>query len=119
MQMDKKILIINNSTAAKENISFILAKNHYNYITAENNIEAIRKLDDQSIGLVILDLDQTIISDDFTNLTLEIEHHHLPILFLISEPYLTKTGKQVKERGWLQKPFSADNLMNNIQKYYL
>lgn len=119
--MAKKILIVDDSAAIRQSISFILRQEGYETVEAQDGLEALTT----AAGLTGLDL---IITDvnmpnldgiGFIRKVRELPAYKFtPILVLTTESQGSKMneGKEAGATGWIVKPFNADKLLGIVRK---
>ena len=54
--MSQRILVVEDDTQIRKFICYCLENNDYEYITASNGIDALRKIANENIDLIVLDL---------------------------------------------------------------
>lgn len=115
------IMVIDNSATMRALVSIVLADFGYGVITAASGREALEKIKDVPVSLVITDLYMP--EMDGSSFIREIRsrdrYRHIPIVMLTAE--LREASKQEgKEAGatvCLIKPFSWDELIGVIKKF--
>ena len=119
--MPKKILIVDDSTALRQSISFILTQGGYQTTEAADGLEALKILGAMdSVDVIITDVNMPVM-DGITLIkkTREIaKFKFTPILVLTTESQDTKMseGKDAGATGWIVKPFNADTLLATVKK---
>ena len=117
----EKILIVDDSAAIRQSISFILKQEGYETVEATDGMEALGMLG--SVG----DLDLIITDVKMPNLdgiglirkAREIaKYKFTPILVLTTESQGSKMneGKEAGATGWIVKPFNSDKLLGIVKK---
>ena len=119
--MPKKILIVDDSAAIRQSISFILRQEGYDTVEAQDGLEALTMLG--SIGaldLIITDVNMPNLDGiGFIKKAREIQAFKFtPILVLTTESQGSKMneGKEAGATGWIVKPFNADKLLGIVRK---
>jgi two-component system chemotaxis response regulator CheY len=119
--MPKKILIVDDSAAIRQSISFILRQEGYDTVEASDGLEALTMLG--SIGaldLIITDVNMPNLDGiGFIKKAREIQAYKFtPILVLTTESQGSKMneGKEAGATGWIVKPFNADKLLGIVRK---
>jgi two-component system, chemotaxis family, chemotaxis protein CheY len=119
--MPKKILIVDDSAAIRQSISFILRQEGYDTVEAQDGLEALTMLG--SIGaldLIITDVNMPNLDGiGFIKKAREIQAYKFtPILVLTTESQGSKMneGKEAGATGWIVKPFNADKLLGIVRK---
>lgn len=119
--MAKKILVIDDSAAIRQSISFILQQDGYETVEAQDGQEGLNLL--SSIGaldLIITDVNMPNLDGiGFIRKAREIPAYKFtPILVLTTESQGTKMneGKEAGATGWIVKPFNAEKLLGIVKK---
>lgn len=119
--MAKSILIIDDSAAIRQSISYILQQEGYGTTEACDGLEGLQKL--EGIGrfdCIITDVNMPNM-DGITFIRKARENpkfKFVPILVLTTESQGSKMneGKDAGATGWIVKPFSADKLLAVVKK---
>ncbi len=119
--MPKKILIIDDSAAIRQSISFILHQEGYETIEAQDGLEALNMLASlESLDLIITDVNMPNLDGiGFIRKARELAAFKFtPILVLTTESQGSKMneGKEAGATGWIVKPFNADKLIGIVKK---
>ncbi|MBP7095176.1 MAG: response regulator [Spirochaetia bacterium] len=119
--MAKKILIIDDSAAIRQSITYILNQEGYETTEAKDGQEAIDMLPTlDGIDLIITDVNMPNLDGiSFIRKARELaKYRFTPILVLTTESQGTKMneGKEAGATGWIVKPFSADKLLGIVRK---
>jgi two-component system chemotaxis response regulator CheY len=119
--MPKKILIVDDSAAIRQSISFILKQEGYETVEATDGLEAANML--ASIGaldLIITDVNMPNLDGiGFIRKAREMDAYKFtPILVLTTESQGSKMneGKEAGATGWIVKPFNSDKLLGIVKK---
>jgi two-component system chemotaxis response regulator CheY len=119
--MPKKILIVDDSAAIRQSISFILKQEGYDTVEATDGLEglsALEKMD--SVDLVITDVNMPNLDGiGFIRKARQMaKFKFTPILVLTTESQGSKMneGKEAGATGWIVKPFNADKLLGIVRK---
>jgi two-component system chemotaxis response regulator CheY len=118
--MSEKILLVDDSAAIRQSVSFVLEQNGYEVILAEDGAIGLEKLAEHDIGLVITDVNMPNM-DGITMIEKlrEIEKlRFIPVLVLTTESQtsIMDRGKQAGATGWIVKPFSNEKLLATVKK---
>ncbi len=120
MTMNKKFLIVDDSAAMRQLISFAIQDAGYEVLVAENGKEALDRADDK-INMVITDLNMPDMDgiELITKLRSRPDHKFTPILMLTTEAQEDKMrqGKTAGASGWIVKPFTPEQLMHVVRKF--
>lgn len=119
--MSKKILIVDDSTAIRQSITYILNQEGYETVEAKDGLEAFQMLEGLGkLDLVITDVNMPNMDGiTFIRKTREVAaFKFVPILVLTTESQGSKMneGKEAGATGWIVKPFSADKLLGVVKK---
>ncbi len=119
--MGKKILVIDDSAAIRQSISYILNQEGYETTEACDGLEGLQKLDGvDRLDCIITDVNMPNM-DGITFIRKARENakfKFVPILVLTTESQGAKMneGKDAGATGWIVKPFSADKLLAVVKK---
>ncbi len=118
--MKKTILIVDDTDAVRDIVSFMLEREGYSVIGAVNGKDALEKLKGAKIGMVITDLLMPIMDgmEFIEHLRSSDTHKSTPVVMLTSEPMGTRTNecRRVGIAEWIVKPFMPDVLINTVRK---
>ncbi|HUX38381.1 MAG TPA: response regulator [Rectinemataceae bacterium] len=119
--MAKKILVIDDSAAIRQSISFILQQEGYETIEAQDGQEGLSVLGGGgTLDLIITDVNMPNLDGiSFIRKAREIPAFKFtPILVLTTESQGTKMneGKEAGATGWIVKPFNAEKLIGIVKK---
>jgi two-component system chemotaxis response regulator CheY len=119
--MPKKILIVDDSAAIRQSISFILKQEGYDTIEATDGLEGLDALGKaDQVDLIITDVNMPNLDGiGFIRKARELtKFKFTPILVLTTESQGSKMneGKEAGATGWIVKPFNADKLLGIVRK---
>ena len=119
--MPKKILIIDDSAAIRQSISFILQQEGYETIEAQDGLEGLTVASGlPGVDLIITDVNMPNLDGiGFIKRVRELAAYKFtPILVLTTESQGSKMneGKEAGATGWIVKPFNADKLLGIVRK---
>ena len=118
--MAKTIMVVDDSNAIRQSVTFILKENGYETLEACDGQDGFEKLKDQKVDLVISDVNMP--NMDGISMIRELRatetHKFTPILVLTTESQasIMQEGKSAGATGWIVKPFSNDKLIATIRK---
>ena len=118
--MAKKILVVDDSKAIRQSVTFVLEQNDYQVIDAEDGLDALEKLEGQAVDLIITDVNMPNMNG--IELIQEVRSRNdlkfVPILVLTTESQnsVMDKGKAAGATGWIVKPFSTDKLLAAVRK---
>jgi two-component system chemotaxis response regulator CheY len=119
--MLKKILITDESDELKTELSSILKTSGYDVVEAANGADALNRLEEHKIALLITDVNMPEI-DGITLLKIirgKDEYGKLPVLLLTGETDddIITEARLSGANAWILKPFQKEHLVNVINKY--
>jgi two-component system chemotaxis response regulator CheY len=114
------ILAVDDSASMRQMVSFTLKGAGYDVIEAVDGVDALNKAKQQSVNLVITDVNMP----NMDGITLIAELRKLPaykftpLLMLTTEsaPEKKQAGKAAGATGWIVKPFNPDQLVATVKK---
>ncbi len=114
----KSILIVDDSEFVRELVSLILKGAGYDVIEAINGRDALDKLDNKKVEMVITDLKMPIMNgiELIKHLRSNDMYKFIPVIILTSEFYEAKRQDFIKAGvdGWILKPFLHQQLLSVI-----
>ncbi len=119
--MDKTIMILDDSTSLRQVLAMSLGRAGYRVLEAENGLDALNKLKDESqIDLFISDINMPEMDGlAFVSHVREMDQmKYVPIVMLTTENSEDKKtkGMEMGVRAWLTKPFMPEQLLNLVSK---
>jgi two-component system chemotaxis response regulator CheY len=116
----RKVLIVDDSNSMRQMVGFTLRQGGFEAIEAGHGQEALDKLKQTQVDLVITDLNMPVM-DGITlirHLRSQPAMANKPILMLTTEGLATKKeeGKAAGATGWIVKPFDPEKLLQTIAK---
>ena len=120
MLMNKRIMIVDDSTSLRQMVVFTLEGARYDAVEAADGTEGIEKLAGNSIDLIITDLNMP--GMDGMTFIKEVRnmpaYRYVPILVLTTESDTLKReeSRAAGATGWIVKPFKPDKLLGVVEK---
>ncbi len=118
--MAKMIMTADDSASIRQMVSFTLKDAGYEVVEAVDGKDALNKLDDVKINMLITDLNMP--NMDGIELIKQVraipEFKFIPIIMLTTESQAGKKqeGKSAGATGWIVKPFKPEQLIAVIKK---
>lgn len=118
--MIKRIMTVEDSTSLREMVSFTLQDAGYEVVEAEDGRDAMGKLTESDVDLVITDMNMPNMNG--IELTRELRsdpnYRFVPVVFLTTESQMLKKqeAKSAGATGWIVKPFKPDHLVKVVKK---
>ncbi len=119
--MIKKFLVVDDSASMRQLVSSTIKEAGYEVVEAENGTDALSKLNNGKVDMVITDLNMP--DMDGIELIKKLrslpEYRFAPIIMLTTESQEDKKreGKQAGASGWIVKPFSSEKLLGVVKKF--
>lgn len=119
--MAKTFLIVDDSASMRQVISNAIQGAGHTVLAAEDGKDALEKLGDTKVDLVITDLNMP--EMDGIELIKKLRsmpvHKFVPIIMLTTEAQEEKKleGRRAGASGWIVKPFSATQLLEVVKKF--
>jgi len=118
--MSRTIMTVDDSTSVRQMVSFTLQEAGYTVVEAADGQEALMKIGDQPVDMVLADLNMPNM-DGITlikNLRAKQEYKFIPLVMLTTESQSGKKqeGKDAGATGWIVKPFNPDQLLGVVRK---
>lgn len=118
--MAKRALTVDDSKTMRDMVSFTLKNAGYEVIEAEDGKDALTKLGNQAIDVVITDLNMPNMNgfELIRALRANPTYKFTPILMLTTEGDDSKKteGKAAGATGWIVKPFNPEKLVQVVGK---
>lgn len=118
--MGKKIMTVDDSSSVRQMVSFTLKQQGYEVSEAVNGAEALKKLNQGNIDMLITDINMP----EMNGITLikmvrnNPSYKFIPIIILTTESHAGKKeeAKAAGATGWIVKPFRPDQLVAAVKK---
>ncbi len=118
--MAKMILVVDDSNAIRQSVSFILEQAGFAVVQASDGVDGLIKLSGQQFNLIISDVNMPNMDGiEFTRkVRASDKHKFTPLIMLTTESQSAKMdeGKVAGATGWIVKPFDADKLLAVAKK---
>lgn len=118
--MSKVIMTVDDSASIRQMVSFTLRDAGYEVIEAVDGKDALAKVDNQALNMVITDLNMPNLDGIGLIRALRVlpSCKFVPIVMLTTESQAEKKqeGKAVGATGWIVKPFKPEQLIAVVKK---
>jgi len=118
--MSKIIMTVDDSASIRQMVTFTLEQAGYDVLEAVDGVDAIEKLTDTAINMVITDLNMPNMDgiELIKNIRVKSEYKFIPIIMLTTESQGSKKqeGKAAGATGWIVKPFKPEQLLGVVKK---
>ncbi|MCF6148207.1 MAG: response regulator [Candidatus Kuenenia sp.] len=118
--MSKTIMTVDDSASIRQMVNFTLKDAGYDVIEAMDGKDALSKLHETTIHMLISDVNMP--NMDGIELVRQLrsmpDYRFIPIIMLTTESQDSKKqeGKQAGATGWIVKPFKPEQLMAVVKK---
>lgn len=118
--MGKIIMTVDDSASVRAMIADTLKAEGYEVVEAEDGQDALNKLADKSVDVIISDINMPNMNgiELIREVRKDAANKFLPIIMLTTEssPQQKQEGKDAGATGWIIKPFKADKLVSAIKR---
>jgi len=118
--MAKTIMTVDDSVSVRMMIGFSLKEAGYEVVDAEDGFDALSKLDEHDIAMVLADVNMPEMDGiEFVNkMKAHPKHKFTPVVMLTTESddSMKGKGRQAGATGWIVKPFKPEQLIELVQK---
>ena len=119
--MTRKFLVVDDSASMRQLVSFTIKGAGYDVSVAENGKDALAKLNNGKVDMVITDLNMPEMDgiELIKKLRAMPDYKFTPIVMLTTESQELKKqeGRQAGASGWIVKPFSPEQLLGVVKKF--
>lgn len=118
--MNKTIMTVDDSASVRMMVKFSLQEAGYEIIEAVDGLDALKKLENESVSMVIADVNMP--GMDGIELVRRMRDHSTlrftPVVMLTTESNeeLKEKGRKVGATGWIVKPFKPADLVAVVKK---
>ena len=118
--MRKKVLVVDDSASTRQSVSMVLTRSGYAVSTAVDGIDALRKISEAEIDMVITEIDMPNL--DGLSFTEEIRQQQrtcrTPVIILTIEnnDEIKGRAKKIGASEWIEKPLKTDGLIGVVEK---
>jgi two-component system chemotaxis response regulator CheY len=119
--MGNHILVVDDSAAIRQSITYILQQGGYDVTTANDGMDGLSALASMdAVDLIITDVNMPNLDGIgfIRKIRENPKYKFTPIIVLTTESQGTKMneGKEAGATGWIVKPFSEDKLLGVVKK---
>jgi len=118
--MNKTIMTVDDSVSVRMMVSFSLKGAGFDIVEAVNGIDALKKLDEHDINMVVADVNMP--EMDGIQFVRKMRAHpkykFTPVVMLTTESHesMKDKGREAGATGWIVKPFKPDQLISIVRK---
>ena len=121
--MRKKILVVDDSASLRQVVGIALNTAGYDVVGAEDGKEALAKLEEGKVHLVICDVNMPVMDGiTFVKEVKKLPHYRfLPIIMLTTESRENRKleGQAAGAKAWVVKPFRQEQILAAVAKLVL
>lgn len=121
--MAKSILVVDDSPSLRQMLALTLESAGFSVMEGENGKDALGKLGNQRVDLIITDLNMPVMDgiSFIKNVRTRTESKFTPILMLTTESAAEKKaeGKSAGATAWIVKPFEPVKLLQAVDRLFL
>jgi two-component system chemotaxis response regulator CheY len=119
--MVKKIVVIDDSRTARQQVKATLVEFGYEVIEAVDGRDGLMKITaNADAALIICDINMPVMNglELLARLRLEQPTYHVPVVVLTTEaqPALLQRAKEAGAKGWIVKPFKPHTFLATVRK---
>lgn len=118
--MPKRVLVVDDSAAIRQSVSYVLEQQGYEVVQAEDGEDGLSKLDGSAFDIIITDVNMPRM--DGIELVRQTrgkdQYKFTPMVVLTTESQASKMeeGKAAGATGWIVKPFDTEKLLAVVKK---
>lgn len=115
----KRVLIVEDDALIRADIQSILEDEGYAVVTAASSAEALARLSEAEVSLILLDLGLPVTSGaDFRKLQLAVPGcAGIPVVLLSGDSELKERAERLGAAGYLRKPFGIKTLLDVVARF--
>jgi two-component system chemotaxis response regulator CheY len=118
--MGKKVLVVDDSATVRQQVRMVLEQAGFEVSEAVDGQDAVSKVNSTDYSGVVCDVNMPRMNgvEFVETVKKEAKHATLPILMLTTEgaPDLIRRAKAAGVKGWIVKPFKADQVVAAMKK---
>jgi two-component system chemotaxis response regulator CheY len=121
--MAKKIMIVDDSSAIRQSLGYVLQNGGYEVLEACDGVDALNKITAEAVSLVICDVNMPNMDGITFVKTLKNDAKYAAIKFVPVIMLTTESGEDKKQQGrdagvkaWMTKPFPPESILEAVKK---
>lgn len=116
----KTVMVVDDNDYVREVIKLILRKEGYTIVEAEHGEDALKKIADIYVDLIVTDFKMPVMNglEFVKNLRVIDRHKSIPVIMLTSEnrDFIRMEGSMLGVKEWLIKPILPVELISAVKK---
>ncbi len=118
--MGKTIMTVDDSASVRMMVGFSLKEAGFTVVEAVNGIDALEKLEDHDISMVVADVNMPEMDgiQFVSKMRTHPKHRFTSVIMLTTESHesMKQKGKEAGATGWIVKPFKPEQLIGVVRK---
>lgn len=121
--MAKKIMIVDDSSAIRQSLGYVLQNGGYEVLEACDGVDALSKISSDAVSLVICDVNMPNMDGITFVKTLKNDAKYASVKFVPVIMLTTESGEDKKQEGrnagvkaWMTKPFPPESILEAVKK---
>jgi two-component system response regulator MprA len=114
----KRVLVVDDDRGLQETLRAILGMEGYEVVVANNGLDALTRVGQERLSLVLLDVMMPRLDGYgfMAELARRGQRDGLPIVVLTADARAEQKAGQMGADGWLTKPFDLDALLDEVAR---
>ncbi len=118
--MQKNIMIVDDAKSMRSLVAMTLRNSGYQVVEASDGDEALKKIGDQKLHLVITDFNMPKMNgiDLIRSIKSDSRYRFIPVvtLTMINDEEKKRQGQMAGAKAWIVKPFKPETMLNVVRK---
>lgn len=114
-EREHPILVVDDELPLLRAMEWVLADEGWNVETAATGKEALDRAAERKPALVVLDMALPVVSGEGVASGLRSMYGDVPIIVVTADGRAEAKARRVGARGYLQKPFNLDDLIDSVR----
>ncbi|MBF0489695.1 MAG: response regulator [Candidatus Omnitrophica bacterium] len=116
MENKPKLLVIDDDHTLRENFKYLLEKNGYEVQTAQDGIDGLKKLENFTPDLIVLDINMPRMGGiEFYQKIFDGYASKYPVFVLTARANMEQLFKELKVEGFMTKPFEMNDFIQEVK----
>ena len=121
--MGKKVMIVDDSSAIRQSLGYVLQNGGYEIVEACDGVDALSKIISAQVNLIICDVNMPNMDGITFVKTLKSDDKYASVKFVPVIMLTTESGEDKKQQGrdagvkaWMTKPFPPESILDAVKK---
>lgn len=119
--MTKSIMIVDDSASMRQLVSIVLRGAGYELVEACDGIDALSKLKDRKVHLIISDVNMPNMNGiSFVEAVKSMPEHKFAPIIMLTTGFVNASREQARAAGvkaWMVKPFDREQLLDMVARF--